>query len=234
MSDMSSMPTASRTVRCSSAWIANEALRPHACPRSGCGRGANHSGYSQPDDTAKRAPASARRSWMTDRRTFRAEVGCQVGNAASPNRAPNCSTVRSLRNRRLVSKTWVRSTLSPVMSTGGTPSTIHCAVRLPTPPLSRIPREFMPAATKYPRSSGDSPRCGEWSDVKLSGPQNIVRTPASCRDGKRSMAFERYGPIRSQSVGRLANATSAAIPSSDHGPATGSNSPTRMPPPSSR
>jgi len=35
-----------------------------------------------------------------------------------------------------------------VASTGGTPSTIQCAIMLPTPPPDRMPSEFRPAATK--------------------------------------------------------------------------------------
>ncbi len=235
MIDMSSMPTASRTARCSAAWYGKDASRPQPRRTSGCEPGsANHSGYSQPEETANWAPAAASRSWITERRTLRAVAGCQFGQAASPKRTPSCSTARSARKRRLVSKAWVRSTVIPITSTGGTPSAIHCAVRLPTPPLRRMPSEFMPAATKYPPSSGASPSCGMTSGVKLSGPQNMVRMPASWSDGKRSMARARYGPTRSQSGARLANATSAGIRSRDHGAATGSKSPTRMPPPSSR
>ena len=33
----------------------------------------NHSGYSQPDDAVKCAPPAASRSWMTERRTLRAD-----------------------------------------------------------------------------------------------------------------------------------------------------------------
>ncbi len=235
MIDMSSTPTASRTARCSAAWRSNAPFLPHPCGRAGLRPStSNHSGYSQPELTPKCAPPAASRSWITDRRTFRAVFPCQVGNAASPNRTPSCSTARSPRNRRVVSCGCVRSTVMPVTSTGGTPSWIHCAVTLPTPPLSRIPSELSPHATKNPRSSGASPSWGITSGVNDSGPQNIVRTPASWSDGKRSIAALRYGPTRSQSGGRLANWTSRGVPSSDQAAATGSNRPTRIPPPSSR
>jgi len=186
------MPTASRTARCSAAWSAKEPSRPQPSTISGGAPStANHSGYSQPEETAKCAPAATSRSWITDRRTLRAVLGCQFGQAASAKSAPSCSTVRSARKRRLVSNSWVRSMPRPVTSTGGTPSTIHRAIRLPTPPLRRMPSEFIPAATKKPPSSGASPSSGPMSSVKLSGPQNIVRTPASCSAGMRSIARAR-------------------------------------------
>ncbi len=102
------------------------------------------------------------------------------------------------------------------------------------PPLNRMPRLFMPAATKKLRSSGASPSCGIMSGVNDSGPQNIVRTPASRSDGKRPIASSRYGPTRSQSGSSDAKATSRGTLSRDHAAALGSNRPTRIPPPSSR
>ena len=41
------------------------------------------------------------------------------------------------------------------------------------------------------RSSGDSPKIGARSGVKLSGPQKNVRTPAVAVTGMRDMAFSR-------------------------------------------
>ena len=50
MSDMSMMPTASRTVRCSSATTSNEAGRPNPGADSSGRSPSNHSTYSQPTD----------------------------------------------------------------------------------------------------------------------------------------------------------------------------------------
>ena len=148
---------------------------------------------------------------------------------------PSCSTVRSARKRRLVSKAWVRSTVMPDhvhrRDAVHDPLGDEAADAAAEQDAERVQagRDEVAARAPAPRRAA---ACGP--SVKLSGPQNIVRTPASWSDGKRSIAPVRYGPIRSQSGGRLANATSAGMPSSDHGPATGSNRPTRIPPPSSR
>ncbi len=204
------------------------------CRCSSCGLPANHSGYSQPIETPKCAPAATCRSCSGERRTPRAEDGCQVGQAASPNRTPSCSTVRSARNRRLTSCGSARSTAYAAVSTGAIPSTIHCATTEPTPPPSRMPSEFSPAATQYPSRSGAGPSMGWMSGVKLSGPQKNVRIPTSASTGMRSIARSRYGPSRSQSGGSSANEESPGMPSSRQGAATGSNSPTSSPSPSSR
>src|SRR5215472_7383230 len=121
-----------------------------------------------------------------------------------------------------------------VASSGGTPSTIQCAIMLPTPPPDRIPSEFSPAATQYPSSSGAGPSSGRTSLVNDSGPQKNVRTPVSASDGIRSIARARYGSVRSQSGGSLPNEKPRGTPSSDHGAPTGSNRPTSIPSPSGR
>ena len=182
----------------------------------------------------KSAPASASRSWTTERRTSRALHGRHDGNDESPNSEPNSSTPRSWRKARLVMNGIVRSMLMPVTSIAGSPSRIQSVIKEPTPPESRIPRELSPQAVKNPRSSGASPRSGPLSGVKLSGPQKNCRIPASCSAGNRSIASDRNPAIRSQSGGNTANPRSCGIASSDHGAALGSNSPTRMPPASSR
>ena len=183
---------------------------------------------------AKCPPAAASRSCSTERRTFRPVDGFQAGQTASPNSTPSCSTVRSARNRRDVSYPCVRSMATLVASTGGTPSTIQCASMLPTPPPDRMPSEFRPAATKYPSSSGAGPSSGRTSAVNDSGPQKKVRTPVSDSTGIRSSAGPRNGSIRSQSGLIFPNENPSGTPSSDHGAATGSNSPTSMPSPSGR
>ena len=127
-----------------------------------------------------------------------------------------------------------RSGEIPVTSSGGSPSTIHCATSDPAPPDRRIPSEFSPHAAKNPRSSGTSPSNGPLSDVKLSGPQKNCLIPASCSDGKRSIASDKNPAMRSQSGDSTANPRSWGIVSSDHGAALGSNKPTNTPPPSSR
>ena len=182
----------------------------------------------------KSAPCAASRSCSTERRTFRAYRGRHVGNAASPNRLPSSSFVRVSRNERFPMNGIVRSSEIPVTSIGGSSSTIHWATSDPMPPDSRIPSEFSPHAAKKPRSSGASPTSGPLSAVNDSGPQKKVLMPASCRRGKRSIASDRNPPIRSQSGGSTANPRSCGMRSRDHGAASGSNRPTRMPPASSR
>ncbi len=243
---MSITPTASRIAACSRATTRATAGRaksitgpPGTAPAPASSAPAapgpaNHSANSQPAETPKCAPAAASRSCSTDRRTFRALRGCHDGQTASPNSTPSCSTVRSARKRRDVSCSAVRSSATGVTSTGGTPSTIHCAIIDPTPPPDRMPSEFSPAATQYPSSSGAGPSSGRTSEVNDSGPQKNVRTPASARHGIRSIARARYGSIRSQSGGSFPNENPAGTPSSDHGAPTGSNSPTSIPSPSGR
>ncbi|CAB4752872.1 unannotated protein [freshwater metagenome] len=158
----------------------------------------------------------------------------KVGNEPSPKRTPSCSTVRSVRNRRLFSKGSARSIENPAISTGQMPSTIQLAMTLPTPPPRRMPTELSPAATNMPSTSGGGPSIGSTSAVKLSGPQNRVRIPASDRLGIRSIAFSRNGVIRSQSGGIVPNANSSGAPFGCQGAATGSKRPTSMPSPSSR
>ena len=67
-----------------------------------------------------------------------------------------------------------------------------------------------------------------------SGPQKNVRTPTSIVIGTRAIAFSRKGAIRSQSGGNVPNEKSAGMPSTRQAAASGSKSPTIMPPPSSR
>ncbi len=119
-------------------------------------------------------------------------------------------------------------------SASGRPVLTHCAMSRPSPPLERMPTEFIPAATKYPWIPGASPTAGWRSGVKDSGPQKKVRIPASRVTGTRDIAFSRNGPIRSQSGGRVPNEKSVGMPSTRQAAACGSKRPTIIPPPSSR
>ena len=81
---------------------------------------------------------------------------------------------------------------------------------------------------------GASPTAGERSGVNDSGPQKNVRMPTSWVIGTRSMACSRNGAIRSQSGGSVPKEKFGGMPSTDQAAASGSKSPTIIPPPSSR
>ncbi len=240
MIDMSSMPTASRTARCSAGLVveggvAAPALRasPGACPST-----SNHSGYSQPDWSREVGARGGQP--VVDRRSdgrCAPSQGCHDREGRVAEQRAQLLHRRSRRNRRArLGDGWVRS--------DGEARDVHRRHARRDPlgdeaaeprPRAGCPGCSVPAATKKLRSSGASPRAGRCPAVKLSGPQNIVRTPAS-RKRREASHRARRGTGRSgpSPASRLANATSLGTESSDQASAIGSNRPTRMPPPSSR
>ena len=83
-------------------------------------------------------------------------------------------------------------------SSDGSPSTIHSAITLPTPPAPASPCAQKPAATKRPRTAV-SPRQNSPSGVNASGPLISLVTFTSSIAGTRLRELTTISSKRSQS-----------------------------------
>ena len=157
MSDMSSMPTASRTTRCSAAWSANDVVAAPAGPdRRRWTPGSREPLRVLPARRDREVRPGGRQPVVDDRA---ADV---AGGARMPVRPGGVAEERARAARPSDRPGSGGSSRRPgsgprssrCTSTGGTPSTIHWAIRLPTPPLSRMPSEFMPGRDEEPAQLG--------------------------------------------------------------------------------
>ena len=80
-----------------------------------------------------------------------------------------------------------------------------------------MPREFSPAATKKPRDLGRLAEHRRQVGGEALRPAEERADAGRRGAGKRRIAASRYGAIRSQSGGSVANAKSAGVPSSRPG-----------------
>ena len=102
------------------------------------------------------------------------------------------------------------------MSHSGSPSTIHSAMTLPTPPAPASPCAQKAAATQKPFTAVGPSRYSP-SGVKPSGPLSSVTASADSSTGTRRIAFSRRGVNRSQSGGSTLLLKSPGIPSRAQG-----------------